>query len=192
MSNKPAAAKRDRTRNDLISAYEAYQRREPLSMDRLLELVRAFAYVKLYHLEHDFKDFGSAETVDDWAQEVVINVWQNLEKFEGNPKSTPDNFYSWVHTIAYHKGTKAFACIDDERAVKVPLFRKNEDGDGEGFEVDNPEIYGDIRIRQKPRRTKKQKQDEAAREQQRIREQHGPVRYIVKDGKPVTEIGDKP
>ena len=60
MTDRVAAAKRSRKRDELMAAYEAYQRREPASMDKLLAAVRKFAYMKLYHLEHDFKDFGSA------------------------------------------------------------------------------------------------------------------------------------
>jgi len=141
-NNKLAGTKREQNRNNLISAYEAYQRREPRSMDNLLAVVRKFAYMKLYHLEHDFKDFGSAETVDDWAQDVVFKVWQALDKdrFEG----TPAEFYSWVHKIAFNRSTDAFNDLQDEKAIKVPLFIKSKEGgdeNGDDYEEENPAIY---------------------------------------------------
>jgi DNA-directed RNA polymerase specialized sigma24 family protein len=144
VSNKIAAVKRDRTRTELMAAYEAYQRREPASMDKLLLLVRKFVYLKLYHLEYDFKDFGSAETVDDWTQDVTIKVWQELkeDRFEG----TPAQFYSWVHKIAFNKASEAFNKLDEERATSVPLFIKSDDGgdeNGDTYEEDNPAIYED-------------------------------------------------
>jgi len=142
MSNKLAAIKRGRSRNDLMSAFEAYQRREPCSMDNLLQVVRGFAYTKLYHLEHDFKDFGSAETVDDWAQDVVIKVWQALDK--GRFEGTPAEFYSWVHKIAFNRSTDAFNDLQEEKAIKVPLFIKSEEGgdeNGDDYEEENPALY---------------------------------------------------
>lgn len=126
--------KRAGVRAELMSAYEAYQRREPASMDKLLMVVRKFAYMKLYHLEHDFKDFGSAETVDDWTQDVSIRVWQSLLK---NDNRTPASFYAWVHKIAFNKGNASFNKLAAERATAVPLFvnstlvRLGQAGDGD-------------------------------------------------------------
>ena len=123
-----------------MTSYKAYKRKEPGSADELMKAVRAFAYTKVYHLEHDFKEFGSAETADDWAQDVCVNVWSNLDKFVG----TPSLFYSWVHSIAFHKSTKAFTKLKEESCTKVQLFTsKNEDEceDENDTEQDNPEIY---------------------------------------------------
>jgi len=78
----PEERKRESVRTKLIAAYEAYVRREKASMDNLLKLVNEFAFMKLSHLEYepDFRQFGSAETADDWAQNVTIKVWQELLK----------------------------------------------------------------------------------------------------------------
>ena len=140
MTNKPAAIKRTSIRNNLMSAYEAYERREPNSMDKLLELVRKFAYMKLCHLEFDFKGFGTAETVDDWAQDVVINVWQNLEK---KTFKTPALFYSWVHKIAFNQATDSFNYLIEEKSTEVPLMVKirDEHGTDEEDEEENPLIH---------------------------------------------------
>jgi len=141
MSDKRAAIKRASIRTELMNAYKAYRGREPASMDRLLECVRKFAYMKLYHLEHDFKGFGSAETADDWAQDVAIKVLHDLDKkvFE-----TPADFYSWVHKIAFNKSTDAFNSLKEKKATEVPLFIKSEEGgdeNGDTYEEENPLIH---------------------------------------------------
>ena len=64
-----------------MTCYEAYTRKEPGSSDRLMLAVREFASTKVYHLESDFKDFGSTETADDWAQDVSLKVWRQLEGY---------------------------------------------------------------------------------------------------------------
>jgi DNA-directed RNA polymerase specialized sigma24 family protein len=98
--------------------------------------------MKLYHLEFEFKNFGSAETVDDWAKDVVINVWQNLEK---KTFATPGDFYSWVHKIAFNRSTDAFNDLLEEKSKKVSLFVKTEEGgddhDGDDESVENPLIH---------------------------------------------------
>jgi DNA-directed RNA polymerase specialized sigma24 family protein len=134
--------KRASIRTELMSAYKAYQRREPGSMDQLLALVRKFVYMKLYHLEHDFKDFGSAETVDDWTQDVSIRVWQSLLQSD---KRSPASFYAWVHKIAFNEGNAAFNKLEAERAGHVSLFVYSEegeqDGDGEHYQEENPALH---------------------------------------------------
>jgi RNA polymerase sigma factor (sigma-70 family) len=133
---KEAGVVRGKTKQGLMSAYEAYTRKEPGSLDLLLDLVRKFAYTKAYHLEYDFKKFGSAETADDWAQDITIKVWQGLEKFEGSSEL----FYSWVHKIAFNKATDAFNSLSEGKRSKVGLSVKVEDDEGL-HEIDNPEIY---------------------------------------------------
>jgi RNA polymerase sigma factor (sigma-70 family) len=140
--NREAAKTRGRIRKGLIAAYEAYQRREPASMDALMVKVREFAYMKVYHLEFEFNKFGSAETADDWAQEISIKVWQGLEKFDNDPRSTPESFYSWVHKIAFNQGLAAFNDLKKQKREKVGLTVKPRDEFGsEEEEEDNPEIY---------------------------------------------------
>lgn len=140
MTNKLAATKRSTTRTKLISAYEAYQRQEPGSMDALLLLVRSFIYMKLYHLEHDFKDFGSAETVDDWTQDALLRVWQDLPKKKFD---TPALFYSWLHKVAFNQEADSVEYLRREKRTKVSLFVDNENENGETYEDDNPLIYAD-------------------------------------------------
>lgn len=135
--NKEAGEGRQRNRNKLIVAYEAYKRKEPGSSDNLMLTVRNFAYTKVYHLEFEFKDLGTSETADDWAQEVVLRVWQGLNKFHG----TSEMFYSWVHKIAFNQATDAFNNLRSTKDSKVLLFEKEEDENGEIKEEENPEIH---------------------------------------------------
>jgi DNA-directed RNA polymerase specialized sigma24 family protein len=141
-----AATKRNRTRANLIAAYEAYERREPGSMDRLMQLVTKFVHTKISHMEYEpaFKGFGTAETADDWAQEVTIKVWQKLtgtgrKQFQGDGAG----FYAYVHKIAYNQASAAFNDLLEEKRTEVPLFTRVEDEDGEYAEVENPLIHAD-------------------------------------------------
>lgn len=141
-SNRLAQLKKNSMRDRVVAAYQAYSRNEPFSMDNLLKVVREFAYTKVYHLEYDFKDFGSFETADDWAQEATINVWLALKdgKFEGNG----EQFYSWIHKIAFNRATDAFNELENARAKKVSLTVASHEGgdpDAEEYEDDNPDIY---------------------------------------------------
>jgi RNA polymerase sigma factor (sigma-70 family) len=140
LSDELAAIKRNTLKKRIEAAYAAYKAKEPGGADELMLAVRALAYTKVYHLEYDFKTFGSAETADDWAQDVCISVWSGLDKFKG----TSANFYAWVHRIAFRKSLKAFTQLKEESCTKVQLFTsKNEDEceDENDTEQDNPEIY---------------------------------------------------
>jgi hypothetical protein len=146
MTDTLAGLKHKSTRQALIAAYEAYERREPGSMDRLLQLVRKFAFLKVSHLEYepDFKQMGSAETADDWAQEVTIKVWQELVKKD--KKRTGEEFYSWVHKIAFNRATDAFNDLLKQKKTKIPMFVSNEEevdqkGRTETFTEENPLIH---------------------------------------------------
>jgi hypothetical protein len=173
---------RGNIKKQLIDAYESFMRREPGSMDRVLKLVNEFALVKLIYLEHvpDFRQFGSAETADDWAQEVSIKVWQEL--ISKDSERTGEQFYAWVHKIAFNQAADSFNYLLDERATKVPLFVKGIDDqeDGEEHEIENPEIYEPVQ--QTAKRVKKSRPDDVCL--------HGPIRHIVKDGKDVLGNGD--
>lgn len=138
MSNELAAIKRNTLKKHIEQAYDAYKRKEPGSADNLFEAVRALAYVKVHHLEYDFKKFGSAETADDWAQDICVSVWSNLDKFVG----TPSQFYSWVHKIAFNQATDAFTKLYEAQQIMTGLTvpaRHNDSVDGD--EEDNPELF---------------------------------------------------
>jgi RNA polymerase sigma-70 factor (ECF subfamily) len=91
-------------------------------------------------LEYDFKKFGSAETADDWAQDVFISVWRNLEKFEGSGS----NFYSWVSSIAFNEAQDAFTKLYKAQKKMTGLTipaRHNDSVDGDV--EDNPEMLSE-------------------------------------------------
>lgn len=152
-------SKRGKTKSDLNEAYARYKDGVG-SVTRLLALVKDFAYKKLYYLEREFKSFGTSQTVDDWAQDVVVSVWQGLDKFDGEV----DAFYSWVHKIIFNKSQAAFNYVLDERdgkkqkvkhvdvegnpivvemrvGGKVQLEVEVEDDDGESYTTDNPLLH---------------------------------------------------
>ena len=147
MTDKLASLKRNSTKQALITAYQAYERKEPGSMDRLLQLVRNFAFSKVRHLEYepDFIQMGSAETADDWAQEVLIKTWQGLAN--NSFRGTPEQFYAWVHKIAYRQSADAFNGLLKEKKTKVQMFTSNEEADERGrtekFTEENPLIHAD-------------------------------------------------
>jgi RNA polymerase sigma factor (sigma-70 family) len=134
--------RKNQTKEELVAAYEAYQRREPGSLDNLLVLAREFALTKVYHLEHDFREMGSYETADDWAQEVSISVWEGLVGANDTKQFVGDGagFYAWVHKIAFNRGIKAFNDLKDEQKTKVSWTLKHGRGE-DAYETDNPEVY---------------------------------------------------
>jgi DNA-directed RNA polymerase specialized sigma24 family protein len=122
--NKQAAIKRKQNKTRLMDAYDAWKRKEPGSADTLMLAVRHFAYTKVYHLEHDFKKFGSAETADDWTQDVCAKVWKKLDRFVG----TGSKFYSYVHKAAFNRGIDAFEKLYEDRQTKTCLTVPIDDG----------------------------------------------------------------
>lgn len=137
MADKLAGIKREKLKQKLMDAYESYQRGEKDGLDILLTRVREFVYSKVYHLEHEFRDTGSAETADDWAQDVLLDVWQALPSFN----DTPEAFYSWVHKAAFNKASKSFNHLQEHKDTFVKLSIASEDEEGGEEEVDNPAIY---------------------------------------------------
>jgi RNA polymerase sigma factor (sigma-70 family) len=131
--NNHAATTRTTTKQRIVAAYESYQRKEPGSADYLMALVRDFAYTKVVHLDYEF---NSADSADDWAQDVALIVWERLATYEGDPES----FYAWVHKIAFNRGQAAFNQLKNEASTRVDLQHEVAEGD-ESFEDDNSEIY---------------------------------------------------
>ena len=172
--NNIAAIKRDRVKRALMSAYEAYQRKEPRSLDKLIALVRDFAYSKVIHLEHEFADHGTAETADDWAQEISFNAWRALDRgFSGNAES----FYSWLHKIAFNQATDAFHYLDDHRQTFTGLAVSVNGEDGEAEEVDNPEVYAEG-----PTKTTTKYDDAVERKRARLESRGGAISQKDRDG----------
>jgi hypothetical protein len=152
-----AKAKQKSLRDQIVAAYESYLRGEPLSTERLMGLVIKFAYRKVYHLEYEFKDMGTAQTADDWSQEVALKVWEALPRL---PEIVPngEKFYSYINKATFNKDADAFnyltgKILNDKKEVigyrdegkgKAPLMVEREaygDGGSDTYEDVNPEIY---------------------------------------------------
>jgi DNA-directed RNA polymerase specialized sigma24 family protein len=116
---------------------QAYDNRGTLG-DAFLDTVREFATIKLRYLEYEFAKTGTYTTVDDYAQEVVIAVWEKLPSFRGN---TGEAFYSWVNRIAYVKAAKFFNVLLDKKFKYTTLTVTGKDEDGDEEEIDNPELW---------------------------------------------------
>ena len=138
-----------RYRKRLEDAYEAYKRREPLSLDKLGKEVYEFARRKLYNVESnpEFSQIGTSKTVDDFAQEVVFSVWKGLKR--GAFRGDVSTFYSWVHKITFNQRRGFEGEILEQKYVKVPLLvsktvepdEKITNDRYEHEQVDNPEIH---------------------------------------------------
>lgn len=109
---------RRQTRVRVMEAWRLYSE-DPVRHERDLCLaVLEFARKKLYSLEYEFRDRGTAETVDDFAQEVAIEVWETM----GGRKRSPATFYAWLNRLCFSKSKDAGKGL--RRAVweKEPLF----------------------------------------------------------------------
>jgi DNA-directed RNA polymerase specialized sigma24 family protein len=136
--NRYAARKRSATREAIMDAYEVYRRGEPGALNRLIDLVREFAYAKVKYLDFEFNSGGA--DAEDWAQDVALDVWRQLDDYRGD---TASSFYAWVHKIAFNTGSSTFNALLEEKDTHVDLTTDVMDGEsGEGmFEDDNPEVY---------------------------------------------------
>jgi len=149
MSSGYKERKRQEYRKQLEDAYASYERREPLSMDKLLEVVREFARRKLYRVESnpEFGQLGTIGTVDDYVQKVCEAVWKGLT--QGSFRGNASTFYSWVHKIAFNQRRGFEGEILEQKYVKVPLLVSRAVGEDEKVtndrdeyeQVDNPEIH---------------------------------------------------
>jgi len=119
------------SRYAVIEAYRRYHENPAQHGHDFWCAVSKFARNKLYPLEHEFKDHGTAETVDDFAQEVLIEVWETMpqKKF-----ATPAKFYAWINRLCFTHRMDAGEALRKAISLKVPLFLTGEDGE----EFENP------------------------------------------------------
>lgn len=127
-------------KKSLVEAYKNYKK-EPIKYENVFWTeVNEFAKVKLYHLEVEFAKMGSANTVDDWAQDVTIKVWMALR--DGQFKGTPSQFYSWLNKITFNEANDAFNELLKQQQTFVGLTVPSKDEHGyTGEEEDNAELY---------------------------------------------------
>ncbi|HEX3659953.1 MAG TPA: hypothetical protein VHU89_00880 [Acidobacteriaceae bacterium] len=114
----------------MMEAYRLYTENPERYADDLFRAVLDFATKKLYPLEYEFKDRGTAETVDDFAQEVAIEVWTTM----GSRKRSPATFYAWLNRICFSMSKDAGKSLRRSSWEKEPLFLTLGGGDA----VENP------------------------------------------------------
>ena len=113
-------------------------------IDPLLKVVIEYTQNKLKKLEFDdgFKGIGTAETVDDWSQDVSIKIWKLLAegKFKG---TTFASFLKLLNVACKNRNSDAFEYLKDERETYVGIMTpiKDDFGGNSGEEQDNPDIY---------------------------------------------------
>lgn len=136
-----ASYKQQSLKKRILAAYEAYQRKDPGSMNALVSACREFVYRKLhYHIESNpkFKATGTAETSDDGAQDVAIKIW--LKLVEGY-KGTAQQFYSYLNKAAFNERMNAERNVGETKDDKQALTVSREHEDGNVQTKDNPALY---------------------------------------------------
>jgi RNA polymerase sigma factor (sigma-70 family) len=73
------------------------------------------------------------ENNEDFAQKVVITVWEKLKEFDKETEA----FYPWVMTIIKNYRLWLYKNLRDSVVSHVPLTVQDE----EGNEYDNPDVY---------------------------------------------------
>ena len=132
--------KRQTNKKRLEDAYQKYIDRVPGYESIFYSEVIQHAKRKMYDIEIDNPKLGTAGTVDDYAQEVVIAVWQGLKS--GSFRGDSSNIYAWIQSIIYQSKKPDFLKeIIDQRNTKVSITTVIEDDDSEADEIDNPELY---------------------------------------------------
>ena len=126
-------ARYEATRKKIIEAFD----NRPKSDDALYVAVFNFAKSRMFHLEKQFADTGTFETVDDYAQEVTIAIFHRLPGFQGDG----DDFMKWLNRITTIKIDQFHKQLKDKRDYYTGLSVNAKDEDGEEDEIDNPEIY---------------------------------------------------
>ena len=132
--------KRNTNKQRLEDAYQKYIDRVPGYESIFYKEVIEHAKRKMYDIEIDNPRLGTAGTVDDYAQEVVIEVWQGPSR--GSFRGGKSNIYAWVQSIIFkNKKPEFLKEIIDQRKTKVGITTVVEGDDGGLEEIDNPEIY---------------------------------------------------
>ena len=133
-TDKLARLKYESNKRRMIDAYD----NKESAGDAFYDAVREFATIKLHYLESEFGETGTYTTADDYAQDVVIAVWEKLSSFKGG---TGVAFYNWVHRIAFLKAAKFFNVLLDKQNNYTTLTVTGRDEDGDDEEVENPELW---------------------------------------------------
>lgn len=134
-----AVLKQAQNKRRLIDAYNNYISAPAKYEKDFYDEVKNFAYRKLYHFEIENSKLGTINTVDDYAQEVVIGVWTGL--MSGAFTGDGDSFYSWVNKTTFNKGVDFLDEIVEQRENKVGVLVEKRDEDRKQEQIDNPELH---------------------------------------------------
>jgi DNA-directed RNA polymerase specialized sigma24 family protein len=137
------------TKKSLNEAYAAYLNSgphlstHPQTWLHLMNITRDRLYKKMYHLEVDagFRRFGTSQTVEDWVQDVMLNISEVIDR-----KGVTGKYSALVDKAAFNRGIDGFEYLKKQRKEKVPWDTKlNESGDI----VDNLEVFRSPIFREK-------------------------------------------
>jgi RNA polymerase sigma factor (sigma-70 family) len=129
--------KQAQNKKSLVDAFNNYISAPAKYEKEFYDEVKKFAYRKLYHFEIENSKLGTTNTVDDYAQDVVVGVWTGLKSFCGDA----DSFCSWVNKIIFNTGVDFLDEIVEQRENKVGILIEKVDEDGKQEQVDNSAIY---------------------------------------------------
>lgn len=102
------------------------------NLNDLLKEVIKLARRKLRGQAEEFGDVAM-ENEDDFAQKVVIVVWEKIASFD----RAPESFYAWVINIIEFKRMHMYDDLVESKGEHVSLVLQDEDGN----EYDNPAVY---------------------------------------------------
>src|ERR1035437_6032173 len=129
--DKLGALKRKAQKIRLKELFDLYTEHGARYETHFFKEVTSFAKSKMIYLEGKpagFSRVGTANTVDDFAQEVTIAVWQGLSGFRGNSSV----FFSWLYIICNNKRADFFNELLEQKKIKVGLtVAGTDDYDGE-------------------------------------------------------------
>ena len=128
-----AAVKQRQTKANITKAYSDFLAKEPGAEDNLLKAIFDFAKGKLTSKLYRLNE--SAQTPEDYAQDISIKVWSQIHTVHGD-------FYAWLNRICFTEGADAFTETKEVQDNTLPLLVESE----EGFMEDHPVFRRDQNI----------------------------------------------
>lgn len=136
---KPTFEELKKRQNDakIITAYTNYKSDPDDHQIKFFEELTKFVTTKIRSKVWDSPAAGPQ--IDDAAQEIVISIWQSLDKFRGGPETFP----AWTATIARRAGCRLFNKTLEITDSFTPFFEAVENEDGKMEIVENLEVRAD-------------------------------------------------
>lgn len=79
---------------------------------------------------------GRMQDVNDWTQDLLVDIWQQIDTFEGDS----DDYERWLNRIVTNRRHDAFRELQKLQQTFVPASFDVEYEDGSGETFDHPEI----------------------------------------------------